>query len=209
MYDGIAVLRGDVERRRADVGKKMPAELDVRRVPRRPAFLAERVLLPADADVRVRAVLEQFLRELERRHLAARQRRRVPGVADARRAVRCPACAATRACAAPSRADRARSGWRRGRCSIDARSKYALTTAMLSALVPSGATSLTLAPWSSSTFAASGMIVADGEQQRRETGFRFRFDVGAVREQHLRGGGVALRRPPTSARSGPCRARRR
>ncbi len=41
-----------------------------------------------------------------------------------------------------------------------------------------------------------GMIVADGEQQRRESGFRLRLHVCAVRDENFSSGGVAFRRRP-------------
>src|SRR5215471_21727409 len=66
----------------------MTTELDVWRIAGRAAFLAKLVFLPAHAHVRIGAVLEQLLREFERRHSAARQRRSMSGVADAGGAVR-------------------------------------------------------------------------------------------------------------------------
>ena len=80
---GVAVLRRDIERRRADIGQKMAPELDVRRIACRSAFFAERVLLPADTDVRVRAALQKLSREIQRRESAARQGRCMAGVPDA------------------------------------------------------------------------------------------------------------------------------
>ena len=59
--------------------------------------------------------------------------------------------------------------------SIDARSKYALTTAMLRALVPSAAVSLTLAPWSSSTSTASGWSLRTANSSGVEPAFDFAF----------------------------------
>src|SRR5262245_27342756 len=61
----------------------MPAELDVRRVSGRAAFLPELRFFPIDPDVRVRAVVEQLLRELERGYAAAWRRGRMSRVADA------------------------------------------------------------------------------------------------------------------------------
>src|SRR5205823_948274 len=83
----VAVFRGDIERGRTDIRKKMASELDVRRIARRAAFLAERALFPVRADVRVGAVLEQRLRKVERGHASTRERRRVSSIADAGGAV--------------------------------------------------------------------------------------------------------------------------
>ena len=65
----IAVVGGDIERRRADIGQVVPAQLDQRRVLHRAAFLVELLLLPLDPDVGVGAVLQQRLRQLERGQL--------------------------------------------------------------------------------------------------------------------------------------------
>ena len=44
------------------------------------------------------------------------------------------------------------------------------------------------------------MVIADGEQERGESGFGLRLDLGAEFHQHLRGGGVAFAGRPHQSR---------
>ena len=106
---------------------------------------------------------------------AGRQRRPVAGVADAGRAVRTGlAQPRQRVQRRSARIGRIRD-WRRDRATCDASSKYALTTAMFSALVPSGAASLTLAPWSSRTLAASAWSLRTANSSGVKPAFDFAF----------------------------------
>ena len=71
---------------------------------------------------------------------------------------------------------------------------------MLSALEPSGATSLTLAPRFSSVDRRLDVRVAHREEQRREAAVRLQLEVGARFEQHVDRGGVAFGRRPHQRR---------
>jgi hypothetical protein len=79
----VAVLGGDIEGGRADITEKMPSETDVRGIAGGPAFLAERRLAPVDACVRIGALFQQLLRQLQRGDFAGLLRRSLRRPADA------------------------------------------------------------------------------------------------------------------------------
>ena len=173
----------------------MPPELDVRRVLRRAAFLAERVFLPADAHVRIGAVLEQRFRQLERGHVARDRRRRMSGVADAGRAVR------ARASQPGERVQRraARIGRVRIGAAIEQQRRELEIRVDDGHVQRAGAVGRSVVHIGAVVeqhLDGAGVAVADGEQQRRESALRLRFHVGAVRDEHVRRGGVAFGRGP-------------